>query len=61
MGCEPLEDGHQDSLGARDLLAGSRNEKQRNQDIKGLTMLRTDRFMIEGIPAALFSDEDLGG
>ena len=61
LGCEPLEDGHQDLDGAPDLLARSRNEKLRNQDMKGFTMLRTDRFMIEGISAALFSDEDLGG
>jgi len=61
LGCEPLEGGRQDSDGAPAIVARSGKGKLRNQDMKGFTMLRTDRFMIEGISAALFSDEALGG
>ena len=61
MGYEPIEDGDQKSSGAPAIVARSGKGKLRNQDMKGFTMLRTDRFMIEGISAALFSDEDLGG
>jgi len=41
LGCEPLEDGHQDSPGAPAIVARSGKGKLRNQDMKGLTMLRT--------------------
>ena len=42
-------------------MARSGEGKLKNQEMKSLTILRTDRFMIEGVSAALFSDEDLGG